>query len=69
MFPAIKSEIVLSSALKKVVSAFISYHNPILDNLIFSMGLFLYEFFWKLKTRGEKEWKKLTYWSKQGTCE
>ena len=86
MFPAI--ETLLNNALNKIVSAFISYHNPILDNrimfpaietllnkalykvafinynpildnLIFSMGQFLCDSCCKSKGNVEKKRKPL----------
>ena len=68
MFLAIKTEILLSSALNKAVYAFISYHNHILDNHIHSGSVSV----WILKIQsywGKRVKKKFTYWSKQGTYE
>lgn len=53
MFLAVKTEILLSSALNKAVYAFISYHNHILDNHIHSGSVSV----WILKIQ--------SYWGKR----
>ena len=53
MFLAIKTEILLNSALNKAVYAFISYHNHILDNHIHSGSVSV----WILKIQ--------SYWGKR----